>query len=281
MQSVLAETYGIMVYQEQVMQIAHLLAGYSLGEGDVLRRAMGKKDREEMARQRMKFRQGALLRGIDEQTAMLIFDKVEKFASYGFNKSHAAAYGYLSYATAYVKANYPGEWMGALMTSDRDDLSKVTKTIRECQSLGIAILAPDVNESKKEFVATDNGIRFAMGAIKGVGEGVVECILEERAVRGAFASLHDFIKRIDVRKVGKKTIELLIESGCFDFTGWERGALCQSVEPMVLSVSKAQQETARGIRDFFSLVKTEEIEQRFTKPPPSSYADITRNTAQT
>jgi DNA polymerase-3 subunit alpha len=180
MTDILSETYGIMVYQEQVMAIASKLAGYTLGEGDVLRRAMGKKDKEEMARQREKFRTGALKNGIDETTSMLIFDKVEKFASYGFNKSHAAAYGYLSYVTAYLKANYPSEWMAALMTSDRDDLSKVTKHIREAQTFGIAILPPDVNESGKEFVATLRGIRFAMGGIKGVGEGVVEAILEER-----------------------------------------------------------------------------------------------------
>ncbi|HEY2811120.1 MAG TPA: DNA polymerase III subunit alpha [Rhabdochlamydiaceae bacterium] len=267
MEKTLAETYGIMVYQEQVMQLASLLAGYSLGEGDVLRRAMGKKDKEEMARQRAKFLQGALANGINEQTAMFIFDKIEKFASYGFNKSHAAAYGYLSYATAYVKANYLSEWMAALMTSDRDDLSKVTKTIRECQSFSIAILGPDINESSKEFVATDKGIRFAMGAIKGVGEGVVECILEERSKGGAFASLYDFIRRMDMRKVGKKTIELLIESGCFDYTGWLRPALIHSIEPMVTSVSKAQSEAVRGIRDLFSLIKTEKEEDRFTHPP--------------
>ncbi len=267
MEHVLAETYGIMVYQEQVMQIASLLAGYTLGEGDVLRRAMGKKDKEEMARQRAKFRGGAMSNGIDEQTAMLIFDKVEKFASYGFNKSHAAAYGYLSYATAYVKANYPGEWMAALMTSDRDDLSKITKTIRECQSLGIPILAPDINESNKEFVATDKGIRFAMAGIKGVGEGVVECILEERRLKGPFTSLYHFVKRVDTRKVGKKAIELLIESGCFDFTGWPRQALCSSVEPMVVSVSKEQDEAAKGIRDLFSLIKKDKEDDRFTKPP--------------
>lgn len=267
MESVLIETYGIMVYQEQVMQIASLLAGYTLGEGDVLRRAMGKKDRAEMTRQRTKFRQGALRNGIDEERSMFIFDKVEKFASYGFNKSHAAAYGYLSYATAYLKANYPGEWMAALMTSDRDDLSKITKIIRECHSFDIAILPPDINESKKEFIATDKGIRFAMAGIKGIGEGVVDCILEERDAKGPFKTLYEFIKRIDTRKVGKKAIELFIESGCFDFTDWSRQAMCKSVEPMVSAVCKEQNEAARGIRDFFSLIKTDSEDTRFTQPP--------------
>ena len=267
MKQVLAETYGIMVYQEQVMQTASLLAGYTLGEGDVLRRAMGKKDREEMARQRAKFREGALKNGIDEETAMLIFDKVEKFASYGFNKSHAAAYAYLSYVTAYLKANYPAEWMAALLTSDRDDLSKITKTIRECHAFGLAILGPDINESYKEFVAVDKGIRFALAAIKGVGEGVVEHIVEERQKRGAFLSLYDFIKRIDIRRVGKKTVELLIEAGCFDFTRWTRSALRQSVEPMTGAVSKQQEEAVKGIRDFFTHIQREAQEDRFTSPP--------------
>jgi DNA polymerase-3 subunit alpha len=266
MEDILLETYGIMVYQEQVMQIASRLAGYTLGEGDVLRRAMGKKDHDEMSRQREKFRLGALNNGIDEQTSMRIFDKVEKFASYGFNKSHAAAYGYLSYVTAYFKANYPSEWMAALMTSDRDDLSKVTKVIRECQTMGIAILPPDVNESGKMFVPTDRGIRFAMSGIKGVGEGVVEAILEEREKAGPFASLYDFVRRIDTRKVGKKAIENLIEAGCFDFTSWSRPALLISVDPIFDAAAKDQKDAAKGIMNLFSLIDNEK-EQSFHTPP--------------
>lgn len=266
MVDILSETYGIMVYQEQVMQIASRLAGYTLGEGDVLRRAMGKKDKEEMARQREKFRQGALDNGISEQLSMHIFDKVEKFASYGFNKSHAAAYGYLSYVTAYLKANYPSEWLSALMTTDRDDLTKVTKHIREAQTFGIPILPPDINESGKEFVPTKRGIRFAMCGIKGVGEGVVESILAERQEKGAFQSLFDFIRRIDTRKVGKKVIEHLIESGCFDFTAWSRQALMQSVDPMFDEASKEQKEASKGIMNLFSLIE-EEDQNRFTQPP--------------
>jgi len=169
MKDILAETYGIMVYQEQVMQIASKLARYSLGEGDVLRRAMGKKDLEQMAQQREKFRLGALENGIEEALSMRIFDKMEKFASYGFNKSHAAAYGYLSYVTAYFKSNYPKEWMAALMTCDSADLTKVAKFIREGQMMGIKMLPPDVNEAGPIFIATPSGIRFAMSGIKGVG----------------------------------------------------------------------------------------------------------------
>ncbi len=253
MEDILSETYGIMVYQEQVMQIASRLANYSLGEGDVLRRAMGKKDKEEMSRQREKFKIGALQNQIDEATSMKIFDKIEKFASYGFNKSHAAAYGYLTYVTAYLKANYPLEWMAALMTSDRDDVTKVAKIMRECQSVGIAMLPPDVNESGKEFVATPQGIRFAMSGIKGVGEGVVEMILAERKLQGPFRSLYTFIRRMDTKKIGKKVIEHLIEAGCFDFTNWTRMALLASVDKMFAAVSREQKETARGIIDFLSM----------------------------
>jgi DNA polymerase-3 subunit alpha len=266
MADILAETYGIMVYQEQVMQIASRLAKYSLGEGDVLRRAMGKKDKDEMSRQRQKFRQGALENGINDNLSMHIFDKIEKFASYGFNKSHAAAYGYLTYATAYFKANYPKEWMAALMTSDSDDITKVAKNIREAQNMGITILPPDVNESAKEFVATSQGIRFAMSGVKGVGEGVVDTILEERQSRGVFTSLYDFIRRIDTKKVGKKVVESLAEVGAFDFTSWSRQALLESVDPMFIAAVREQKETMKGIVDLFSLIEEDKSTQ-FTSPP--------------
>lgn len=266
MKDILAETYGIMVYQEQVMQIASKLARYSLGEGDVLRRAMGKKDMEQMAKQREKFRQGALENEIDAEISMRIFDKMEKFASYGFNKSHAAAYGYLSYVTAYFKANYPGEWMASLMTCDSADLSKVAKFIRECQAMGIPILAPDVNEAGQTFVATPKGIRFAMSGIKGVGAGVVEAIVNERKRKGPFKGLYDFMKRIDTKRVGKKAIEDLLEAGCFDFTGWSRDALRQSVDPMFEAAVQEQKETAAGIMNLFALIG-DTAEVRFSKPP--------------
>lgn len=266
MQDVIEETYGIMVYQEQVMQIASLLANYSLGEGDVLRRAMGKKDREEMAKQREKFRIGAVEKGIPEEKAMEVFDKIEKFASYGFNKSHAAAYGYLSYVTAYLKANYPKEWLAALMTCDSDDLTKVSKHIRECDAMEINILPPDVNESGVEFAAAPSGIRFAMSGIKGVGRGVVETILEERKKKGAYKSLYDFFKRIDLTKVGKKVVENLIDAGSFDFTEWTRQELLESVEPMFEQTSREQKEHAKGVMDFFSTFEDED-KNPFNNPP--------------
>lgn len=266
LKEILAETYGVMVYQEQVMQIASKLAGYSLGEGDVLRRAMGKKDKEEMARQREKFLRGALANQIDEKTAATIFDKIEKFASYGFNKSHAAAYAYLSYVTAYLKANHPREWMAALMTCDNDDLTKVAKFISEAKALGIRILPPDVNESGREFGATKEAIRFAISGIKGIGSAVVDAIIAEREARGYFESLYDFIKRIDTTKVSKKNIELLISAGAFDFTTWPRDAMRESVDAMYEQASQDQKEESQGIMNLFSLLQDEK-KKEFAFPP--------------
>lgn len=265
LKDILSETYGIMVYQEQVMQIASKLANFSLGEGDVLRRAMGKKDAEQMAQQREKFKEGASRNNIDPSTSMAIFDKMEKFAAYGFNKSHATAYGYLSYVTAFLKANYPKEWMAALMTCARDDLTKVAKFIHEVQTMDISMLPPDINESGAAFKATEEGIRFAMNGIKGIGEGVVEVILDERK-KGNFKGLYDFLKRIDTKKVGKKTIENLVIAGCFDFTGWTRDALLISVDPMFESVSSEQREKAMGVISLFSLMG-DPNEVKYSSPP--------------
>lgn len=269
MEEIIKETYGIMVYQEQVMQIAQKLAGYSLGEGDVLRRAMGKKDRREMASQREKFEEGAKKQGIEQKKAIEIFDKIEKFASYGFNKSHAAAYGYLSYVTAFLKANYPKEWLASLMTCDRDDLSKVSKHIREAKAMEIEILSPDINEADLEFTASPKGIRFAMSGIKGVGSGVVASIIKERKENGPFDSLYDFFKRIDTKTVGKKVTANLIEAGSFDFTGWTREELLVSVEPMFEHAARKQKEDAKGILDLFATIGED---QTFDNPPniPSS-----------
>lgn len=277
MKDILSETYGIMVYQEQVMAIASKLANYSLGEGDVLRRAMGKKDSAQMAKEREKFRLGALQNNIDEAVSMRIFDKMEKFASYGFNKSHAAAYGYLSYVTSYLKANYPGEWMASLMTCDSADLTKVAKFIRDSQAMGIPILSPDINEAGAKFVATAQGIRFAMNGVKGVGEGVVEAIIAERQARGPFKSLYDFIKRVDTSKVGKKPIENLVDAGAFDFTGWSRPELSLSIDAMYDGAQKEQKEASKGIMTFFDLMG-EDNEKRFKSPPkipkPPSHLEL-------
>lgn len=255
LKSILSETYGIMVYQEQVMQIANDLAGFSLGEGDVLRRAMGKKELDKMIKQREKFRTGALRLGTPEDVSMAIFDKIEKFASYGFNKSHATAYGYISYVTAYLKAHYPAEWFAALMTCDRDDLAKVGKWIREAQTMQLAILPPDVNASGDSFVATPVGIRFAISGIKGIGSAVVESIVRERTAKGAFTHFYNFFQRMDVRRVGKKTVENLVEAGCFDTMGWSRDALKASIEPMFDAAVKEREERELGILTLFSRLK--------------------------
>ena len=268
MEDILQETYGIMVYQEQVMQIASKLAGYSLGEGDVLRRAMGKKDAEEMARQRDKFRSGSEKNAILAQQSMAIFDKVEKFASYGFNKSHAAAYGFLSYVTAYLKANYPAHWMAALMTCDMADISKVAKHSAECKTMAIAVLPPSINESQKYFTPTNEGIRFALGGIKGIGEGVVQTIIETRRDEGNFKSLADFVQKIDLKKIGKKTIETLIEAGCFDdFSPSRRALLGQTGELFDASV-RTQKEKTKGYISFFGEEDPKEEQKVFHEDPP-------------
>ena len=236
------------------MQIASKLANFSLGEGDVLRRAMGKKDKEEMASQRKKFKEGAKKNNIDEELSMKIFDKMEKFASYGFNKSHAAAYAYLSYATAFFKANYPSEWMAALMTCDRIDVTKVAKFIREAKAMGIEILPPDINIASKEFTATKEGIRFAINAIKGIGEGIVDTIIQEREKGGPFEDIDTFFKRVDLKKVGKKNLESLSEAGCFDFVGFSRDQILKIIDQNFDSSLKDQKEKEGGVLTLFSLM---------------------------
>jgi DNA polymerase-3 subunit alpha len=247
---ILKETYGVMVYQEQIMQIASQLADYTLGEGDVLRRAMGKKDTKEMARQRLKFVEGAMKKGLSEASASSIFNKMEKFAEYGFNKSHAAAYGYLTYATAYFKSHFPSEWLAALMTGDRDDIEKVARTMHEARQMHIACLPPDINESVEHFKATPKGIRFALSAVKGVGTTAVQAIVEERASK-PFSSLYDFVRRIDAKRIGRKTIELLIDAGAFDQFSWTRDELQTSLAAMYDDVQRSKKEHEMGVLNLF------------------------------
>src|SRR5438445_1665308 len=213
--SILRDTYGVIVYQEQVMQIAQVLAGYSLGRADLLLRAMGKKKAEVMAQERGGFVEGCRASGIEERRASEIFDLMEKFAAYGFNKSHSAAYGLISYHTAYLKAHYPVEFMAALLSSEKDNTDKVVAHIAEARSRGITVLQPDVNESDLEFgVGPDPKkpgqqlIRFGLGAIKGVGENSIDAILAAR--KKPFAGLFDFCGRTDTHKVTKKTLEALV-----------------------------------------------------------------------
>jgi DNA polymerase-3 subunit alpha len=223
---VLAATYGVILYQEQVMQIAQILGGFTLGGADLLRRAMGKKKAEEMAKQRSVFVDGALARKVPEAQATRIFDLMEKFAGYGFNKSHSAAYALLSYQTAWLKAHYPASFMAAVLSSDMDKTDKVVTLIDECASMGLIVQPPDVNESVYAFrVSGPLSIRYGMGAIKGVGAAAVEAIIEERTAKGAFESLPDLCRRIDLQRVNRRVFDALIRSGCLDRIGPNRATL--------------------------------------------------------
>jgi DNA polymerase III subunit alpha len=216
MKTILEETFGIMVYQEQVMQMANLLAGYSLGDADLLRRAMGKKKVEEMAAQRQRFLEGAARKGLPLKKVERVFDHMEKFAGYGFNKSHSAAYAYLAYVTAYLKANYKVEFMSALLTSETGNTAKVVRYINECRERQIQVLPPSVNESDVNFTPSADAIRFGLGAIKNVGVGAVEAIVKARTAEGRFTTLYEFCERVDMGAVNRRVIESLIKAGAMD-----------------------------------------------------------------
>lgn len=251
LEPILEETYGVILYQEQVMQIAGTIAGFTMGEADVLRYAMGKKNPVEMARQREKFVSGAVKQGFPEDKARGLFDLCEKFAGYGFNKSHSTAYAMISYQTAYLKANYPLEFMAALLTSAVGDTDKVSFYIAEAGKMGIKVLPPDINESFKEFMPVKSGIRFALAAIKNVGYGAIDSILASRAKDGAFRSFKDFAGRIDLRLVNKKVLESLIKCGAFDGISGSRAGLLSSYED-VLSKNGKNGRASRQQASLFS-----------------------------
>lgn len=258
LQPILKDTYGVIVYQEQVMQIARTLAGYSLGGADLLRRAMGKKDPVEMARQRDIFLAGARENGIDGKKAEAIFDLMAKFAEYGFNKSHSAAYALIAYQTAYLKAHYPVEFMAALLTEDMESSDKVTKNIAECREMGIQVLPPDINASDLSFTVRDNSIRFGLGAVKNVGASAVEAIIEARS-GGNFRDLFDFCSRVDLRRVNRRVIEALLKCGAFDSTGARRAQMAAVLENAMEIGQKLQKERAGAQASLFDeeeVVKT-------------------------
>ena len=237
LEPVLKPTYGVIVYQEQVMQIAQVLAGYSLGEADLLRRAMGKKKPEEMAKERAKFEAGAAQRGVDPRRATQIFDLMEKFAEYGFNKSHSAAYALVAYQTAWLKVHHPAEFMAAVLSSDMDNTDKVVGFLDETRALGLTVLPPDVNSSTYMFEAMDDRtIRYGLGAVKGVGRGACEAIAEERTRGGAYADLLDFCKRVDSNRLNKRVLEALVNAGALDALGANRPSLLLQL-PEVLKAS--------------------------------------------
>lgn len=241
LEPILKDTYGVIVYQEQVMQISRSLAGYSLGQADLLRRAMGKKDDNEMSRQKGLFLEGAKTSNLDPKKAEAIFDLMHKFAEYGFNKSHSAAYALIAYQTAYLKAHYPVEFMAALLTCDMDSTDKVIKNISDCRELGIEVLPPDVNKSGLTFTVVGKSMRFGLGAVKNVGTGAIEAILEARK-DGAFAGLYDFCERVDLRRVNKRVIESLIKCGAFDSCGAARSAQMEGLEAATSLGQRIQQE---------------------------------------
>ncbi|MFN3396853.1 MAG: DNA polymerase III subunit alpha, partial [Thermodesulfovibrionales bacterium] len=222
LKEILSETYGVILYQEQVMRIANKLANFTMGQADILRKAMGKKKPEEMEKQKEAFIKGAIANGIPEKKATRLFDLMAFFAEYGFNKSHSAAYAYLAYQTAYLKAHYPVEFMAANLSADMDKTDKIIKAISECRKMSITILPPDINESEREFKVIGNAIRFGLEAVKGVGGSAIESILEIREKDGPFKSFEDFLQRIESKRVNKKVIEGLIKAGAFDSTGTGR-----------------------------------------------------------
>lgn len=247
---ILEETYGVIVYQEQVMQIANLLAGYSLGEADLLRRAMGKKKAEEMAAQRQKFVEGAKDKGFQNSRKIAkIFDLMEQFGGYGFNKSHAAAYAVLAYRTGYLKAHYPRYFMAGVLTSERGNTDKVVKYITECRKMDIPILPPDINTSDVDFTPTPEGIRFGLAAIKNVGETAIRSIAELKP----FRSLFDFCERVDLRTVNKRVIESLIKAGAFDRLGIDRALLYNNVDRAIEWGQKKQHEAEVGQGGLFAM----------------------------
>ena len=270
LQEILEPTYGIILYQEQVMQIAQEMAGYSLGGADLLRRAMGKKKPEEMAKQRGAFAEGSKNNNIDPDLAMKIFDLVEKFAGYGFNKSHSAAYALVSYQTLWLKVHYPAEFMAAVMSADMDNTDKIVTLVDECERMGIEIVLPDLNKGKYKFTVDSEGrIVYGIGAIKGVGEGPIEAIIEARETQGAFKDLFDFCAKLDIKRVNKRVLEKLVLSGAMDNLGPHRATLMATLPEALAAAGQHAKAESFGQSDMFGLLTTEpdEVEQAFADVP--------------
>ncbi|MFP4600590.1 MAG: DNA polymerase III subunit alpha, partial [Persicimonas sp.] len=274
LEEVLKPTYGVMVYQEQVMKTAQVVAGYSLGQADILRRAMGKKKAKVMEKQKKIFIDGAVEQDVDAQKAEEIFDLMAYFSGYGFNKSHSAAYALITYQTAYLKAHFPVEFMAALMTADRSNSDKIVRFINEAKEMGIEVLPPDVNESRLDFSVSDGKIRFGLAAIKGVGEAVVESIIGTRDEGGPFESLYDFCARVDHGSINKRTLEALVRSGAFDSVSPDEvasrfiGDICRSrasmfaaIEMAVTRGQQAQHDAEVGQSSLFGMMTEDAVEE--------------------
>ncbi|AGF79058.1 DNA-directed DNA polymerase III PolC [Desulfocapsa sulfexigens DSM 10523] len=250
---VLEETYGVIVYQEQVMKIANILANYSLGDADILRRAMGKKKVEVMNEEKIKFMEGAKKNNVDEKKAEYVFDLMAKFAGYGFNKSHSAAYALISYQTAYLKAHYPAQFMAALLSCDMNNTDKVVSYINECREHSIEVMPPDINESLIDFSVHNDRVRFGLAAVKNVGKSALHSIIEEREAGGKYTSLEDFCNRVDSRKVNSRVIESLIKSGSFDSVGCRRSQLMAIVDQAMDKAKAVQRDKQSGQMSLFGL----------------------------
>ena len=264
---VLEETYGVILYQEQVMQIAQVLAGYTLGGADLLRRAMGKKKPEEMAKQREIFVTGATERGVTQATATRIFDLMEKFAGYGFNKSHSAAYAVLSYQTAYLKAHYPAAFMAAVMSADLQNTDRLVTLKDDCRQLGLELQGPDINKSSYHFsVSSADTILYGLGAIKGVGRGAVESLIADREANGPYTSLAEFCRRVDHEKINRRTLEAMVKSGAMDCFGETRRGLMHHVPEALRSADQQAKAAAAGQNDMFGLGDVAQTDAVRTKP---------------
>lgn len=250
---ILEETYGVIVYQEQVMKISSVLAGYSLGDADILRRAMGKKIVEVMDEEKVKFMAGAIKKNVDPKKAEYVFDLMAKFAGYGFNKSHSAAYALISYQTAYLKAHYPSQFMAALLSCDMNNTDKIVLYINECREQDIEVLPPDINESLIDFSVHHDRVRFGMAAVKNVGKAALHSIIEEREENGLYTSLEDFCNRVDSRKVNSRVIESLIKSGSFDSVGCRRSQLMAIIDQAMEKAKAVQRDKQSGQMSLFAL----------------------------
>lgn len=270
---ILGETYGIMVYQEQVMKIAQVLGGYTLGGADKLRKVMGKKMRDEIPKQRAMFTEGALKKGIPEATATAIFDQMEKFASYGFNKSHAAAYSLVSYQTAYLKAHYPVEFLCAVMTLDMTNVDKLMIYKEEAKKIGFKVLPPDINHSEADFAVENGNIRYALGAIKGVGAANMQAIVDERKKNGPYKDLSDFIHRTDFKQINRRQLEQLSKAGAFDSLEPNRGKIFANIETIMQHIYSA---TELKTSSQASLFGTEELHTKVKLADKPDWPELER-----
>jgi DNA polymerase-3 subunit alpha len=275
LEEILAETYGVIVYQEQVLQIAQKMAGFTLGSADILRRAMGKKKAEEMAKQKKAFIDGCRARDVDKSVAETLFAEIDVFSGYGFNKCHAAPYAELAYKNAYLKANWPGEYMAASMTTSIGDADKVTVLLDECRRMEIPVLPPNVNESAPNFTPTPDGVRFGLAAIKNVGQGAAQSIVDGRVQDGPYEDLFKFCERLDLRAVNRRVVESLTAAGGLDeFGGGHRAQMLEVLDLALRHAQTVQEERGRGQFSLFGGDSSApEIEQQLTFPPVEPWTE--------